>query len=153
LDGPERELLSFLEIGIFQVNKIQAAFVTRTDVWLVFAKYQSIKGAPISWNLNPYDNVILVALPLDSQNLCGDGRQWCFLGLKFPDYVRSARVFGDRMNLPPQPGGTPTIFPSNCTKASPADLKTTFSFPVAKGRPVRQCSAILFSYSCRCFRV
>jgi len=87
LDGPERELLSFLEIGIFQVNKIQAAIVTRTDVWFVLTKYQSIKGAPISRNLNPYDNVILVALPLDSQNLCGDGRQWCFLGLKFPDYV------------------------------------------------------------------
>jgi hypothetical protein len=94
LNGPERKLFSRFNAGILKVDKIKVPIVTRTHERFVLAEKKGVVGASIFRESDSNDDAILLALPVDGKNFCGNGGQSCFLPLTHAgnaDPVRSIR--------------------------------------------------------------
>jgi hypothetical protein len=81
LNGPKRKLFSCFNARILKVNEIKVPGVKRTHERFVHPEDKGFVGASISRESNSNGYSVLVALPVDSKNFCGNGGQRYFLPL------------------------------------------------------------------------
>jgi hypothetical protein len=74
VDPPQRKWASRLETGIYAINQVETAVVTRSDERLFFTEAQRIEGTSEFPKHDLNDDQIFVTLFIDGENFGGNGR-------------------------------------------------------------------------------